>query len=191
MLHYFSWHFSWQCLIVRGDTLGQGEMVIGDFCTSSVLTWIVHSHLRPAASWHMLEHPLSPVLWMVWGSDWNSLFYNNGSLFSRCVSRLSHSPSGCHAMEHSATIFLSFLLSTASNQGEAAEHLELQRGSSCWDVQAPRRASLWAAVGQQMENWTHIPFPCVWDDSDISIEKLQDIVREYIFDRWQNIFALF
>lgn len=28
---------------------------------------IVHSPLRPAASWHMFEHSLSPGLWMVWG----------------------------------------------------------------------------------------------------------------------------
>lgn len=85
-------------------------------------------------------------LWMVWGQPSGI----GESLFLRCVSRLRHSPSGCHAAEYPATLFLSFLCS-ASNEREAVEHLELQRGSSCWALQVPRRASLWAAAGRQME----------------------------------------
>lgn len=177
---------------MRGDTLGQGETVIGACCTSCILTWIVCSPLRPAASWYLFEQPLRLGLLLQLALDGLGQPPGIGeSLFSKCMSRLRHSPSGCCAAEHPATLFLSFLGSAASNQGEAVEHLELQRGSSCRDLRVPRRVSVWATVGRQMESWSHIPFPSEWDDSDVSIKKLQGIVREHCFDRWQNVFSFF
>lgn len=177
---------------MRGDILGQGKMVIRACCTSCVLTWIVCSPLRPVASWYPFEQPVRLGLLLQLALDGRGQLSGIGeSLFSRCMSRLRHSPSGCCAAEYPATLFLSFLFSAANNHREAVEHLELQRGSSCWELWVPRRASLWATVGRQMESWSHIPFPSEWDDSDISIKILQGIVREHCFDIWQNVFSSF
>lgn len=92
------------------------------------------------------------------------------SLRPRCVSRLRHGPSGCHAA--ASSISLSFLpLLCCKQPGGSCWTFGVAKGKQLWRATNSQKRFLWAVTGRHMGSWSRIPFPSEQDDSGIAVKN--------------------